>query len=189
MLDRAATIDGLSLSPVAHFDYVCALGMWELYFGDLNNARKAYEQALRDIEEYWGKNLCYYDCLSQVALVAQRQKRFDEAKAAYEEILRVRSGHEHINITRNNYAVLLLDSGASKATQDKYRGVCDNAGVQMALLPRGLLQDATGRSGVAMAVAPGGLAEQIRQNLPVEGKEEHGQQMKSENHGGGASVE
>ena len=63
-------------------------------------------------------------------------------------------------------AVLLLDSGASKATQD-----------------------ATGRSGVAMAVAPGGLAEQIRQNLPVEGKEEHGQQMKSENHGGGASVE
>ena len=37
-------------------------------------------------------------------------------------------------------------SGASKATQDKYRGVCDNAGVQMALLPRGLLQDATGRS-------------------------------------------
>ena len=78
-------------------------------------------------------------------------------------------------------AVLLLDSGASKATQDKYRGVCDNAGVQMALLPRGLLQDATGR--------PGGLAEQIRQNLPVEGKEEHGQQMKSENHGGGASVE
>ena len=41
-------------------------------------------------------------------------------------------------------AVLLLDSGASKATQDKYRGVCDNAGVQMALLPRGLLQDATG---------------------------------------------
>lgn len=28
-------------------------------------------------------------------------------------------------------AVLLLDSGASKATQDKYRGVCDNAGVQM----------------------------------------------------------
>ena len=85
--------------------------------------------------------------------------------------------------------MLLLDSGASKATQDKYRGVCDKAGVQMALLPRGLLQDATGRSGVAMAVAPGGLAEQIRQNLPVEGKEEHGQQMKSENHGGGASVE
>ena len=34
-------------------------------------------------------------------------------------------------------AVLLLDSGASKATQDKYRGVCDNAGVQMALQPDG----------------------------------------------------
>ena len=86
-------------------------------------------------------------------------------------------------------AVLLLDSGASKATQDKYRGACENAGVQLALLPRGLLQDATGRPGVAMAVTPGGLAEQIRQNLPGEGQTEHGQQMKSENHGGGASVE
>ena len=115
MLDRAATIDDLSLSPEAHIDYVGALGMWELFFGDLDNARKAYEQALRDIEEYWGKNLYYYDCLSQVALVAQRQKRFDEAKAAYEEILSVRSGHEHINITRNNYAVLLLDMGHPEA--------------------------------------------------------------------------
>ena len=85
--------------------------------------------------------------------------------------------------------MLLLDSGASKATLDKYRGVCDNAGVQMALLPRGLLQDATGRSGVAMAVAPGGLAEQIRQNLPVEGKEEHEKKKKSENNGRAASDE
>ena len=110
MLDRAATIDGLSLSPVAHFDYVCALGMWELYFGDLNNARKAYEQALRYLEEYWGKIPLYYDCLSQIALVAQRQKRFDEAKAAYEEILRGRSD-VYGNVARNNYAALLLDMG------------------------------------------------------------------------------
>ena len=92
-------------------------------------------------------------------------------------------------------AVLLLDRlyrlypDGGRALEAVAAVACDDAGVQMALLPRGLLQDATGRSGVAMAVAPGGLAEQIRQNLPVEGKEEHGQQMKSENHGGGASVE
>ncbi len=114
----------------------------------------------------------------------------DVAEALRQELAQLsQSQTEAEEIRGGGCAVLLLDSGASKATQDKYRGVCDNAGVQMALLPRGLLQDATGRSGVAMAVAPGGLAEQIRQNLPVEGKEEHGQQMKSENHGGGASVE
>ena len=38
-------------------------------------------------------------------------------------------------------AVLLLDSGASKATQDKYRGVRDNAGVQMARRSRPCLGD------------------------------------------------
>ena len=114
MLDRAATIDGLSLSPEAHIDYMCALGMWELYFGDLNNARRAYEQSLRGIEECSGKNPLYYDCLSQIALVAQRQKRFDEAKAAYEEILRERS-EVYGNVPRNNYAVLLLDMGQPEA--------------------------------------------------------------------------
>lgn len=42
-------------------------------------------------------------------MIAQRQKRFDEAKAAYEEILAERSGHVFGNVARNNYAVLLLD--------------------------------------------------------------------------------
>lgn len=85
--------------------------------------------------------------------------------------------------------ILLLDSGASKATQDKYRGACQHAGVQLALLPQGLLQDATGRPGVAMAVQKGGLAEQIRRVIAEDGHDGHVQQMKSENHGGGASVE
>lgn len=71
-------------------------------------------------------------------------------------------------------AVLLLDSGASKATQDKYRGVCDNAGVQMALLPRGLLQDATGRSGVAMAVAPAGWQSRSGRTFPLKEKKSTG---------------
>lgn len=85
--------------------------------------------------------------------------------------------------------LLLLDSGASKATQDKYCGACQHAGVLLVLLPQGLLQEATGRPGMAMAVAKGGLASQIRQVISSEGLDEHVQQMRSENHGGGASVE
>lgn len=71
-------------------------------------------------------------------------------------------------------AVLLLDSGASKATQDKYRGVCDNAGVQMALLPRGLLQDATGRSGVAMASRRAGWQSRSGRTFPLKEKKSTG---------------
>ncbi len=73
--------------------------------------------------------------------------------------------------------VLLLDSGASKATQDKYRGVCMNADTPLELLPDGLLHDATGKPGVAMAVLKGGLANQILK------------QVRSQDHSGGASVE
>ncbi len=94
-------------------------------------------------------------------------------------------------IRGGNCGVLLLDSGASKATQEKYRGVCQNANAPLELLPEGLLHDATGKPGVAMAVLKGGLANQIRQQLsgaPANGRPEM-KPMKSANNGGGASVE
>ena len=80
-------------------------------------------------------------------------------------------------IRSGNCGVLLLCSGASKATQEKYRGVCANANTPIAELPEGLLHEATGKPGVAMAVLKGGLANQIQQ------------QLKTANHSGGASVE
>ena len=58
-------------------------------------------------------------------------------------------------------AILLLDSGASAATREKYEGVCRRTGTPMAVLPEGLPGDAAGRPGVAMAVRPGGLAQQM----------------------------
>ncbi len=73
--------------------------------------------------------------------------------------------------------VLLLDESASRATQSKYQGVCENAKTPLELLPEGLLHEATGKPGVAMAVLKGGLAQQIHQ------------QLKSVEHSGGASVE
>ena len=83
--------------------------------------------------------------------------------------------------------VLLLDSGASQATRERYSGVCARLGVPLGLLPEGLLLRATGRPGVAMAVVRGGLADQIVNLLPC-GRTEV-QPMKSANNCGGASVE
>ncbi len=83
-------------------------------------------------------------------------------------------------IRAGNCGVLLLDSGASKATQDKYRGVCENANTPLELLPEGLLHEATGKPGVAMAVLKGGLASQLKQTMKP---------TNTVNHSGGASVE
>lgn len=78
--------------------------------------------------------------------------------------------------------MLLLDGRASAATQDKYAGACRHAGVPLALLPAGMLGQATGKPGVAMAVSRGGLCQQIIKLLPQDGED-------TENMTGGASAE
>ena len=83
-------------------------------------------------------------------------------------------------IRAGNCGVLLLDSGASPATQDKYRGVCANANTPMVELPEGLLHEATGKPGVAMAILKGGFANQVIQMMNA---------TNTVNHSGGASVE
>ena len=83
-------------------------------------------------------------------------------------------------IRGGNCGVLLLDSGASQATKEKYRGACNHAGVPLELLPEGLLHDATGKPGMAMAILKGGFANQVQQMMkPTD----------TVNHSGGASVE
>ena len=83
-------------------------------------------------------------------------------------------------IRAGNCGVLLLDSGASPATRDKYRGVCANANTPMVELPQGLLHEATGKPGMAMAILKGGFANQIQQMIKP---------TNTVNHSGGASVE
>lgn len=83
-------------------------------------------------------------------------------------------------IRGGNCGVLLLDSGASKATQDKYRGVCANASTPLVELPEGLLHEATGKPGVAMAILKGGFASQVQQMMKP---------TNTVKHSGGASVE
>ena len=83
-------------------------------------------------------------------------------------------------IRGGNCGVLLLDSGASQATRDKYRGVCANANTLLVELPAGLLHEATGKPGMAMAILKGGFANQVQQMMkPTD----------TVKHSGGASVE
>lgn len=86
-------------------------------------------------------------------------------------------------IRAGNCGVLLVDGGASGATQKKYRDACTHAGVEMRIIPEGILLDATGRPGMAMAVVKGGLAQQITGLLHA------ADPIQSANNCGGASVE
>ena len=83
-------------------------------------------------------------------------------------------------IRGGNCGVLLLDSGASQATRDKYRGVCANANTPMVELPQGLLHEATGKPGMAMAILKGGFANQVTQMMNA---------TNTVKYSGGASVE
>lgn len=56
---------------------------------------------------------------------------------------------------------LLLDGEASGNTREKYQSICERENVPFILLPEGMLEEATGRPGVAMAVRKGNLAEQV----------------------------
>ena len=89
-------------------------------------------------------------------------------------------------IRGGNCGILLVDGGASPSTKKKYHDACSNTGTAMAIIPEGMLLDATGRPGVAMAIQKGGLAQQACKLLQVEGREP--QPMKSANKCGGASV-
>lgn len=86
-------------------------------------------------------------------------------------------------IRGGNCGVLLVDSGASPATKKKYHDACQHAGALMGMIPEGMLLDATGRPGVAMAVIKGGLAQQITRLLQA------ADPIRSVNNCGGASVE
>ena len=88
------------------------------------------------------------------------------------------------SIRSGTCALMLLDSGASRATREKYRTVCAHGGVPLRLLPAGLMGSATGRPGVAMAVLPGGICQQLLTLLP-----ETEDIQESDSICGGASIE
>lgn len=67
---------------------------------------------------------------------------------------------------RNGQAgLLILDGEISEAAEEKYRQLCRREGVRAAKLREGLLWEATGKPGKAMAVRKGSFAQQMAEIL------------------------
>ena len=64
-------------------------------------------------------------------------------------------------ITAGQCGILLADGGISGNSRKRYEDLCGKTGTAMALLPEGLLEEATGRPGAAMAVKQGPFSEQM----------------------------
>ncbi|MBQ9326709.1 MAG: hypothetical protein IJ246_13180 [Clostridia bacterium] len=59
-------------------------------------------------------------------------------------------------------ALLLVDSGASENTKDRYESACRFRQIPMALVPEGMLSKAMGRSCMAVGMLQGGLCEKVK---------------------------
>lgn len=111
LLDKMEQLEKAIGIPSVTVQYLTSLGNYELYYGDLECARKAVVEALEIIDKYYGKSFNYYATMNQLSIIFQRQKRYEEAKAAYEDILSYGKDMVYFNIARNNFTVLLMDMG------------------------------------------------------------------------------
>ena len=57
--------------------------------------------------------------------------------------------------------ILLADGDISENSRKRYEEICRRTGTRMELLPSGMLEEATGRPGAAMAVKAGSFSEQM----------------------------
>ena len=64
-------------------------------------------------------------------------------------------------IAERQCGVLLLDGDISDKSRKRYEDACAFSETPARLLPSGLMEEATGRPGMAMAVRAGGFSEQI----------------------------
>lgn len=65
------------------------------------------------------------------------------------------------SVTGGQCGILLLDGGISENSRKRYEDLCEYTETKMAILPAGLLAEATGKPGAAMAVKQGSFSEQI----------------------------
>ena len=65
------------------------------------------------------------------------------------------------SVTGGQCGVLLLDGGISENSRKRYEDLCEHTGTRMAILPAGLLEEATGKPGATMAVKQGSFSEQM----------------------------
>ncbi len=64
-------------------------------------------------------------------------------------------------ITEGRCGILLMDSDISANSRKRYEELCGRTGTRSELLPPGLLAEATGKPGAAMAVKSGSFSEQM----------------------------
>ena len=108
ILDELGTQEKLLTIPDNRINYLNALSMYETNFGSLETAFQLSAEHLNLVDFYYGKNSEYYVSLGQHANVLLQMKRYDQAKAAFEETLEYGKDHPLFTVVRNNYAVLLL---------------------------------------------------------------------------------
>ena len=68
-------------------------------------------------------------------------------------------------VSAGQCGILLADADMSENTRKRYEGACRESGTEMRTLPAGLLEEATGKPGMAMAVRKGSFADQISRCL------------------------
>ena len=68
-------------------------------------------------------------------------------------------------------ALLLIDNSISENARSKYESLGKRMNVPVIILRTGMLEESTGRPGRAMAVRPGGLAEQMSHCLEASGQQ------------------
>ena len=64
-------------------------------------------------------------------------------------------------IAAGQCGILLADGEISENSRKRYEELCEYTGTRMALLSPGLLEEATGKPGAAMAVKEGSFSEQL----------------------------
>lgn len=87
VLDKLSAQAKLLAMPGNRIDYLNALSMYETNFGDSEKAYRLSTERLNLVDFYYGKAAEYYVALELLAHVLQDLGRYEQAKAAYEEIL------------------------------------------------------------------------------------------------------
>lgn len=74
-----------------------------------------------------------------------------------------------LQVRQGRAAAVLMDAGASENTSKRLKDACAHHGVRLVVLPQGLLEEASGRSGrMAAALTPGELGQEILKQAALE---------------------
>ena len=71
-------------------------------------------------------------------------------------------------IARGECGLMLTDGGMSEGSRKKYEALCRGREIPAAQVPEGLIEAATGRTNMAMAIRKGPLLDQVTSCLETE---------------------